>query len=41
MESRFYLAILKRVGAVLVLVGLLDIGVMVYCIIHRIHIGRA
>jgi len=36
MESRSYLAILKRVGAVLVLIGLLDIGVMVYCIVHRI-----
>jgi hypothetical protein len=36
MESRSYLAILKRVGVVLVLIGLLDIGVMVYCIVHRI-----
>jgi hypothetical protein len=36
MESRSYQAILKRVGAVLVVIGLLDIGVMVYCIVHRI-----
>ncbi len=36
MESRSYRSILKRVGAVLALIGVLDIGVTVYCIIHEI-----
>jgi hypothetical protein len=32
-----YLPILKRVGLVLVIVGLLDIGQMIYCIVHGIN----
>jgi hypothetical protein len=36
MDDLEYLPILKRVGTVLVVVGLLDIGVMVYCIAHDI-----
>ena len=35
MESQSYRGILKRVGIVLVAVGLADIGWMVYCIIHK------
>jgi hypothetical protein len=36
MEETSYRSILKRVGTVLVLVGLADIGWMVYCIIHNL-----
>jgi hypothetical protein len=35
METETYRAILKRVGWVLVVIGLIDIGVMVYCIVNR------
>jgi hypothetical protein len=35
MEPETYRAILKRVGWVLVVVGLIDVGVMVYCIVRR------
>jgi hypothetical protein len=35
MEEPSYRSILKRVGVVLVLAGLADIGWMIYCIIHR------
>jgi hypothetical protein len=31
-----YLPILKRVGLVLVIVGVIDVGWMIYCIVHRI-----
>ena len=36
MEDPAYLPSLKRVGTVLVAVGLLDIGVMVYCVMNGI-----
>jgi hypothetical protein len=36
MESQTYRGILKRVGAVLVVIGLIDIAVMIYCIVNRI-----
>ena len=36
MESQSYRAILKRVGVVLLVVGLADIAWMIYCIIHKI-----
>jgi hypothetical protein len=36
MESQSYREILKRVGVVLVVVGLADIAWMIYCIIHKI-----
>jgi hypothetical protein len=36
MENQSYRQILKRVGRVLVAVGLIDIGVMIYCIVNRI-----
>jgi hypothetical protein len=32
-----YLPILKRVGVVLIIVGMLDIGQMIYCIVHGIY----
>jgi hypothetical protein len=35
METETYRAILKRVGLVLVVIGLIDVGVMVYCIVNR------
>jgi hypothetical protein len=35
MEPETYRAILKRVGWVLVVIGLIDVGVMVYCIVNR------
>jgi hypothetical protein len=35
MEPEAYRAILKRVGLVLVVIGLIDVGVMVYCIVNR------
>lgn len=35
MEPETYRAVLKRVGWVLIVVGLLDVGVMVYCIVNR------
>jgi hypothetical protein len=35
MESQSYRSILKRVGLVLILVGVADIGWMIYCIIHK------
>jgi hypothetical protein len=31
-----YLPILRRVGVVLIVVGVIDVGVMIYCIVHRI-----
>jgi hypothetical protein len=31
-----YLPILKRVGLVLIVVGVIDVGWMIYCIVHRI-----
>ncbi|MGA9723114.1 MAG: hypothetical protein WBQ86_11710 [Candidatus Binatus sp.] len=31
-----YLPILRRVGVVLIVVGVVDVGVMIYCIVHRI-----
>src|SRR5258705_5682168 len=31
-----YLPILKRVGLVLIIVGVIDVGWMIYCIVHRI-----
>ena len=36
METSQHLAILKRVGIVLIVVGLIDICVMIYCILHEI-----
>ncbi len=36
MESPSYSDALKRVGVVLVVIGLLDIGFMVYCIVNRV-----
>ena len=36
METEPYLPILRRVGIVLLLAGLIDIGVMVYCIANDI-----
>jgi hypothetical protein len=35
MEPETYRAVLGRVGWVLVIVGLIDVGVMVYCIVNR------
>src|SRR6266700_7722065 len=35
MEPEVYRAILKRVGLVLVVIGLIDVGVMVYSIVNR------
>ena len=35
MESETYRAILRRVGRVLLVIGLIDVGVMVYCIVNR------
>jgi hypothetical protein len=35
MEPEAYRAILKRVGWMLVVIGLIDVGVMVYCIVNR------
>ncbi len=32
-----YLPILKRAGLVLIVVGVIDVGVMIYCIVHSIH----
>jgi hypothetical protein len=32
-----YLPILKRVGVVLIVVGVIDIGSMIYCIVHRMN----
>ena len=34
-----YLPILRRVGSVLIVVGVIDVCVMVYCIVHRIAYG--
>ena len=36
MESETYTKILKRVGLVLLVIGLIDVGVMIYCIINRL-----
>jgi len=36
MESQNYRAVLRRVGGVLVMVGLFDIAWMIYCIVHKI-----
>jgi hypothetical protein len=36
MESRTHQAILRRVGGVLVAIGLVDIAWMIYCIVHGI-----
>jgi hypothetical protein len=36
MEDLAYLPVLKRVGLVLVVVGLIDIGIMIYCIAKKI-----
>jgi hypothetical protein len=36
MESQSYRPILKRVGSVLLVVGLLDVAVMIYCIVNRL-----
>jgi hypothetical protein len=35
MESQAYRPVLKRVGSVLVVVGLIDIAWMIYCIVHK------
>jgi len=32
-----YLPILRRVGVVLIVIGLIDIGSMIYCIVHRMN----
>jgi hypothetical protein len=31
-----YLTILRRVGVVLIVVGVIDVGLMIYCIVHRV-----
>ncbi len=36
MEPTSHVPILKRIGTVLLAVGLLDIAVMVYCIVNRV-----
>jgi hypothetical protein len=36
LDNKAHLAILKRVGAVLVVIGLIDIVWMIYCIVHKI-----
>jgi hypothetical protein len=36
MECQPYRSILKRVGIVVIMIGLADIGVMVYCIVNKI-----
>jgi len=36
MESEIYRQILKRVGLVLLGIGLLDVGVMIYCIVNHL-----
>jgi hypothetical protein len=36
MESQTYRGILKCVGGVLIVIGLIDIAVMIYCIVNRI-----
>ena len=36
MESTSHLPILKRAGAVLLVVGLIDVAVMIYCIINSV-----
>ena len=36
MYEQAYVHILKRVGGVLLVVGLIDIGVMIYCAVNRI-----
>jgi hypothetical protein len=36
MEISEHIPILKRIGGVLVIIGLIDIGVMIYCITNRI-----
>jgi hypothetical protein len=35
MKSETYRTILRRVGIVLLVIGLIDVGVMVYCIVNR------
>ncbi len=35
MEGQHYRSILKRVGIVLIAVGLADVAVLIYCIVHR------
>jgi hypothetical protein len=40
-EAAEYTGILKRVGTVLVVVGLLDVGVMVYCILNKVPYGSS
>src|SRR5690349_5809906 len=35
-QNSSYLSILKRVGKVLIIIGVVDIGVMIYCIVNRI-----
>src|SRR5260221_4982584 len=32
-----YLPILRRVGVVLIVIGVIDVGLMIYCIVHSIH----
>jgi hypothetical protein len=36
LDNKAHLATLKRVGAVLVVIGLVDIAWMIYCIIHKV-----
>jgi hypothetical protein len=36
MQDQSALTILKRAGRVLIVVGALDIGLMIYCIVHGI-----
>jgi len=36
-DDSAYLPILRRVGLVLIVIGVLDVGVMIYCIIHRVR----
>ncbi|MGD0120501.1 MAG: hypothetical protein ABSD30_20725, partial [Candidatus Binatus sp.] len=36
-----YLPILRRVGLVLIVIGVLDVGLMIYCIVHRIGYGSS
>jgi hypothetical protein len=36
-DDSAYLPILRRVGLVLIVVGVIDVGLMIYCIVHDIH----
>jgi hypothetical protein len=40
-NDQAYLQILKRVGLVLIVVGVSDVAVMIYCIAHRIAYGSS